>query len=157
MLGLAYVHSNWASWHWSSPQNSRWPILKADPSQTNHPVRLAYKPYFFSQWTVFFFHNKSVDSTFGYDLSAKRTWQIWLMLVHRTVSVSQTHMQMLCSVPWWCLLQPVIRPSVLSLSPLSLSVWEYHSCLKKWYIIIMVERPTGGLYLINFWYLRLRH
>ena len=37
------------------------------------PVRLAYKPYFFSQRTVFFSHNKSVNNTFSHDLSAKRT------------------------------------------------------------------------------------
>jgi len=38
----------------------------------NGPVRLAYKPYFFSQRTVFFSHNKSANSTFSHDLSAKR-------------------------------------------------------------------------------------
>jgi len=37
------------------------------------PVRLAYKPYFFSQRTVFFSHNKAVNSTFSHGLSAKRT------------------------------------------------------------------------------------
>ena len=39
------------------------------------PVRLAYKPYFFSQRTIFFSHNKSANSTFSHDLSAKRTGQ----------------------------------------------------------------------------------
>ena len=37
------------------------------------PVYLAYKPYFFSQRTVFFSHNKSTNSTFSHGLSAKRT------------------------------------------------------------------------------------
>ena len=36
------------------------------------PVRLAYKPYFFSQRTIFFSHNKSANSTFSHGLSAKR-------------------------------------------------------------------------------------
>ena len=35
------------------------------------PVRLAYKPYFFSQQTIFFSHNKSANSTFSHGLSAK--------------------------------------------------------------------------------------
>ena len=34
---------------------------------------LAYKPYFFNQRTVFFSHNKSTNSTFSHDLSAKQT------------------------------------------------------------------------------------
>jgi len=36
-------------------------------------IRLAYNPYFFGQRTVFFSHNKSVNSTFSHGLSAKRT------------------------------------------------------------------------------------
>ena len=44
----------------------------------NHYVRLAYKLYFFSQRTIFFSHNKSANSTFSHDLSAKRTGQIVL-------------------------------------------------------------------------------
>ena len=39
------------------------------------PVRLVYKPYFFSQRTIFFSHNKSANGTFSYGLSAKRTGQ----------------------------------------------------------------------------------
>jgi hypothetical protein len=35
-------------------------------------VRLAYKPYFLSQQTVFFSHKKSANSTFGHGFSAKR-------------------------------------------------------------------------------------
>ena len=38
-------------------------------------VRLAYKPYFFSQRIVFFFHIKLVNSTFSHVLSAKQTEQ----------------------------------------------------------------------------------
>jgi len=38
-------------------------------------VRLVYKPYFFSQRTVFFSHNKSTNGTFSHGLSAKRTGQ----------------------------------------------------------------------------------
>ena len=37
---------------------------------------IAYKPYFFSQLTVFFSHNKSANGTFSHGLSAKRTGQI---------------------------------------------------------------------------------
>ena len=33
---------------------------------------LAYKPYFFSQRTIFFSHTKSANSTFSYGLSAKQ-------------------------------------------------------------------------------------
>ena len=33
---------------------------------------LAYKPYFFSQRTVFFSHTKSVNGTFSHDLSVKQ-------------------------------------------------------------------------------------
>ena len=33
---------------------------------------LAYKPYFFSQRTVFFFHTKSANSTFSHGLSVKQ-------------------------------------------------------------------------------------
>ena len=33
---------------------------------------LTYKPYFFSQRTVFFSHTKSANSTFSHDLSAKQ-------------------------------------------------------------------------------------
>ena len=43
-----------------------------------HPIRLAYKPYFFSQRTVFFSHNKSVNSTFSHGLSAKRTGPLFV-------------------------------------------------------------------------------
>ena len=41
------------------------------------PVRLVYKPYFFSQQTIFFSHNKSANSTFIHGLSAKRTEHLW--------------------------------------------------------------------------------
>jgi hypothetical protein len=37
------------------------------------PVRLAYQP----SRTVFFFHNKSINSTFGHGLSAKRTGRLY--------------------------------------------------------------------------------
>jgi len=37
-----------------------------------HPVRWTYKPYFFSQQTVFFSHTKSTNSTFSHDLSVKQ-------------------------------------------------------------------------------------
>ena len=40
------------------------------------PVRLAYKPYFFSQQTIFFSHNKLANSTFIHGFSAKRTWHL---------------------------------------------------------------------------------
>jgi hypothetical protein len=41
---------------------------------TNYgPVRLSYKPYFFSERTMFFSHNKSANSTFSHGLSVKRT------------------------------------------------------------------------------------
>ena len=36
-------------------------------------VRLSYEPYCFSEGIVFFFHNKSANSTFSHDFSAKRT------------------------------------------------------------------------------------
>jgi len=36
------------------------------------PVRLAYKPYFFSQRTIFFSHNKSANNIFSHDLSGER-------------------------------------------------------------------------------------
>ena len=36
------------------------------------PVRLSYKPYFFSQRTIFFSHNKSANNTFSHGLSVKR-------------------------------------------------------------------------------------
>ena len=35
------------------------------------PIRLAYKPYFFSQRIIFFSHNKLANSTFSHGLSAK--------------------------------------------------------------------------------------
>jgi len=35
-------------------------------------VCLAYKPYFFSQRTIFFSHTKSANSTFSHGLSAKQ-------------------------------------------------------------------------------------
>ena len=37
------------------------------------PVRLAYKPYFFGQQTLFFSHNKSANNTFSHGLSVNRT------------------------------------------------------------------------------------
>ena len=49
------------------------------------PVRLAYKPYFFSQRTVFFSHNKSANSTFSHGLSAKR---IGRLLVNKQSNTS---------------------------------------------------------------------
>ena len=49
------------------------------------PVHLAYKPYFFSQRTVFFSHNKSANSAFSHGLSAKRTGH-----VHRQIG-GHTH------------------------------------------------------------------
>jgi hypothetical protein len=36
------------------------------------PVRLSFQPYFFSEGTVFFSHNKSANSTFQLVFSAKR-------------------------------------------------------------------------------------
>ena len=39
-------------------------------------VRLAYKPYFFSQRTIFFSYNKSVNSTFSHSLSIKQRRQL---------------------------------------------------------------------------------
>ena len=47
-------------------------------SRSIRPVHLAYKPYFFSQRTVFFSHNKSANSTFSHGLSAKRTGHSFL-------------------------------------------------------------------------------
>jgi len=38
-----------------------------------HPIHFAYKTYFFNQRTVFFFHNKSANSTFSHGLLAKWT------------------------------------------------------------------------------------
>ena len=35
------------------------------------PVRLSYEPYYFSERTVFFSHNKSANSTFSHGFSAK--------------------------------------------------------------------------------------
>jgi len=42
-------------------------------------VRSVYKPYYFNQRTIFFYHNKSVNSTFNRGLSAKRTRQRFLV------------------------------------------------------------------------------
>jgi hypothetical protein len=46
------------------------------------PIRLSYKPYFFSERTVFFSHNKSANNTSNHGLSAKRTKLIdgWLKI-----------------------------------------------------------------------------
>ena len=46
------------------------------------PVRSAYKPYFFSQQTVFFSRNKSANSTSSHGLSVKRTGQKAFYTVH---------------------------------------------------------------------------
>jgi len=46
--------------------------IKNYSSICQRPVRLAYKPYFFSQRTIFFSHNKLANSTFSHGLSAKR-------------------------------------------------------------------------------------
>ena len=40
-------------------------------------VCLSYEPYYFSERTVFFSHNKSANSTFSHDFSAKRTWLVF--------------------------------------------------------------------------------
>ena len=45
------------------------------------PVCLIYKPYFFNQRTIFFSHNKLVNSTFSHGLSAKRIGLITFILV----------------------------------------------------------------------------
>ena len=47
----------------------------------NRPIRLAYKPYFFSQQTIFFSHNLSTNVTFSRSLSAQTNSQI--SFVHR--------------------------------------------------------------------------
>jgi hypothetical protein len=39
------------------------------------PIRLSYKSYFFSQRTLFFSRNKSTNSIFNHDFSAK--WTAW--------------------------------------------------------------------------------
>ena len=39
--------------------------------RSHRPVRLAYKPYFFNQRTIFFSHNKSTNSIFSHGLSVK--------------------------------------------------------------------------------------
>jgi len=41
------------------------------------PIRLSYEPYFFSERTVFFSHNKSENNTFQHGLSTKRTGPEW--------------------------------------------------------------------------------
>ena len=51
------------------------------------PVRLAYKPYFFNQQTIFFSHNKLANSTFSHDLSIKRTWHLFTT----TIAVKLSH------------------------------------------------------------------
>jgi hypothetical protein len=38
-----------------------------------NPVHLSCEPYYFSERTVFFSHNKSANSIFSHDFSAKRT------------------------------------------------------------------------------------
>jgi len=47
-----------------------------------HPVRLVYKPYFFSQRTIFFSHNKLANSTFSHSLSAKQTGHILFKFIY---------------------------------------------------------------------------
>ena len=54
-------------------------------------VRLAYKPYFFSQRIIFFSHNKSANSTFSHDLSAKRTGQKAICHITRPPGTSAVH------------------------------------------------------------------
>ena len=44
--------------------------------RTKRHVRLAYKPFFFSQRTIFFSHNKSANSTFSLGLPAERTGRV---------------------------------------------------------------------------------
>jgi hypothetical protein len=51
--------------------NEKLPMIRRE--EIIGSVRLSYKPYFFSQRTVFFSHNKSVNSTFSRGFSAKRT------------------------------------------------------------------------------------
>ena len=46
------------------------------------PVRLFYEPYLFSEKIMFFSRNKSVNSTFNHDFSAKRTWPLPEMCPH---------------------------------------------------------------------------
>ena len=54
------------------------------------PARLAYKPYFFSQLTVFFSHNKSANNTFSHGLSAKRTGQLVWQLVFAAAAAAMS-------------------------------------------------------------------
>ena len=46
-------------------------------------VRLAYKPYFFTQRIIFFSHNKLANSTFSHDLAkANRAMALSALLVY---------------------------------------------------------------------------
>jgi len=42
-------------------------------SNDKGPARLSYEPYYFSERTIFFSHNKSANSTFSHGFSAKQT------------------------------------------------------------------------------------
>jgi len=72
------------------------------------PVRLAYKPYFFSQRIIFFFNNKSVNSIFSHGLWAERTghWSVaclWRVVGARLLG-GQRHappfLHGICSIVW---------------------------------------------------------
>jgi hypothetical protein len=56
------------------------------------PGRLSYKPYFFSQRTVFFSHNKSATDTFSYDFSTKPNEQVLKLNLHRVAQLD-LHLQ----------------------------------------------------------------
>jgi len=45
--------------------------------KTKDPIRWSYEPYYFSERTIFFSHNKLANSTFSHGLLAKRRGHIF--------------------------------------------------------------------------------
>jgi len=68
--------ARWPGRHGNPPPQPRQVTSRADTSSLvwhSGPVRLSYEPYYFSERTVFFSHNKSANSTFSHGFSAKQT------------------------------------------------------------------------------------
>jgi len=70
----------WLCWLWQEwmAEEKPWASFEAPCNEVvrflfNSPVRLSYELYCFSEGTVFFSHDKSVNSTFSHGFSAKRT------------------------------------------------------------------------------------
>ena len=76
----------------------------------NYPIRLTYKPYFFSQRIIFFSHNKSVNSTFSHAYQPNEQSKLFDTAMRRIGQTSSNFTGMSIFGPSGSSMRPPRRP-----------------------------------------------